>query len=628
MLREARRSRPSEGTALLPALHQAAALLETAREGGSPAAALLKAQDALWPAVSSFVSAAAEGQPSATAPLGAARRRLSAASAEDALIWLAQRTVSDGSTAASLSALHEIAAELSSPPGSKHGSGGDRRRLSEHSPHGLMPRLQQLGEARASLRSRLHDRLGGEGGHGVLQRQGGLLGGGTKGLIGQNGHGLLHRQGGGLVGGGLIGEGGHGLLHRHGGLLGRLHGDGGAPARRLQQDGDAGEDSEWQQGGDAEWAGEDVEWRQGGDAKWAGEGGEGPADGDEAADWSAEDQQWWDAPVLPSDMPVALPSDLVVVQEVQLAPLSSTLLTGILVLARDAVELALSASQPQPHLVALITGPAGYPAVYPQAAVLGGGWLEQGTAGNYGFAAGRRLQEQPPLPKGEPPAVVAVQDAASYYEDDSYSGDYSEVDAMYYAENEDWLFDDPQDLYILLASINASPAATLTLPTLALPPPVAADTPAATLPVFAVFASSSHAPAQPSTANASAGEPTKQKAVELVIAPLSGAARTTIPHTDAQPTGRQFDFTALSIAVTVACVGLLLGLLAVVRFWSARGNRDGNGDATERLLYSHIPGTPSRAINTASARAAMSSGARSVPASNGPVPKKLSNLPA
>ena len=85
---------------------------------------------------------------------------------------------------------------------------------------------------------------------------------------------------------------------------------------------------------------------------------------------------------------------------------------------------------------------------------------------------------------------------------------------------------------------------------------------------------------------------------------------------------------ALSIAVTVACVGLLLGLLAVVRFWSARGNRDGNGDATERLLYSHIPGTPSRAINTASARAAMSSGARSVPASNGPVPKKLSNLPA
>ena len=342
------------------------------------------------------------------------------------------------------SALHEIAAELSSPPGSKHGSGGDRRRLSEHSPHGLMPRLQQLGEARASLRSRLHDRLGGEGGHGVLQRQGGLLGGGTKGLIGQNGHGLLHRQGGGLVGGGLIGEGGHGLLHRHGGLLGRLHGDGGAPARRLQQDGDAGEDSEWQQGGDAEWAGEDVEWRQGGDAKWAGEGGEGPADGDEAADWSAEDQQWWDAPVLPSDMPVALPSDLVVVQvrraascaarapacgaprhcllslacmpatwtthdpphaarpsplfaspthppclppsclalqEVQLAPLSSTLLTGILVLARDAVELALSASQPQPHLVALITGPAGYP----------GGWVGVGgwVGGGDGCSEGK-----------------------------------------------------------------------------------------------------------------------------------------------------------------------------------------------------------------------------------------------
>jgi len=76
----------------------------------------------------------------------------------------------------------------------------------------------------------------------------------------------------------------------------------------------------------------------------------------------------------------------------------------------------------------------------------------------------------------------------------------------------------------------------------------------------------------------------------------------------------------------VACIGLLLGFLAVAVRWTRARNAT-NADQHESLLYSHIPGTPSQRPSTCSTAAA--GGSASVTGRPGTaVPKKLSNLPA
>lgn len=83
----------------------------------------------------------------------------------------------------------------------------------------------------------------------------------------------------------------------------------------------------------------------------------------------------------------------------------------------------------------------------------------------------------------------------------------------------------------------------------------------------------------------------------------------------------------------MSCLVLLLGLLAGAWHWSRTRTRSHDGDQQESLLYQHIPGTPSRARNSAAGSSATpwaagkAHGALAATAM-GSVPKKLSNLPA
>jgi hypothetical protein len=71
-------------------------------------------------------------------------------------------------------------------------------------------------------------------------------------------------------------------------------------------------------------------------------------------------------------------------------------------------------------------------------------------------------------------------------------------------------------------------------------------------------------------------------------------------------------------------MGLLAGLMAVLKMvWQRRSA--GMADQEETLLYSHIPGTPSKKAAAATGSAAAASEAD---AAAGPVVKKFSNLPA
>lgn len=77
------------------------------------------------------------------------------------------------------------------------------------------------------------------------------------------------------------------------------------------------------------------------------------------------------------------------------------------------------------------------------------------------------------------------------------------------------------------------------------------------------------------------------------------------------------------LIASLAFVGLLAASLLLGALWKRRAVTSRAAEAEESLLYSHIPGTPARgpagALHSSSA----------VPHRlNGPVAKKLSNLPA
>lgn len=120
----------------------------------------------------------------------------------------------------------------------------------------------------------------------------------------------------------------------------------------------------------------------------------------------------------------------------------------------------------------------------------------------------------PPLPPWRPPPLRS-------------GSEYSEA---YYADLDDWLFNSALELQIVLAHLTSPPAATGGSTQLG--PPADASQP--NLPVFAVFAGSSKAavPTGNGSAAVADGQPAGPRAVELLIAPFSDAARTPVPHTE------------------------------------------------------------------------------------------------
>lgn len=81
------------------------------------------------------------------------------------------------------------------------------------------------------------------------------------------------------------------------------------------------------------------------------------------------------------------------------------------------------------------------------------------------------------------------------------------------------------------------------------------------------------------------------------------------------------------MVASAACLGLLAGVMAVLKMvWQRRSA--GMADQEEALLYSHIPGTPSKKAAAAAAGSATAAAATSAAAAAGHVAKKFSNLPA
>ena len=117
---------------------------------------------------------------------------------------------------------------------------------------------------------------------------------------------------------------------------------------------------------------------------------------------------------------------------------------------------------------------------------------------------------------------------------------YSDA-AAYYDDLEDWMWGDddgdmtPDTLAPLIAAMlaqlqQADASSTVT----------AKEEDAPTLPVFAVFASSSHAGVVPSSSGS--GLVVEQaRPLELLVAPFSAEARSAVPHTDGRSGGLPFD---------------------------------------------------------------------------------------
>ncbi|KAL4424018.1 hypothetical protein ABPG75_001319 [Micractinium tetrahymenae] len=579
-------------TPLLPALRDAAALLSQAEaDGGRGAAAVLKAQDALWPALGASLRPLLLGAGAGEA--SAAARRLTEADGAPTPLEALRDAALQARTHNSLAQLRAarqaasgLAGQLSGPLGlllasasdDADGSSGTHRRLSEGE---LLP--QQLQERAADLAARFHQ-----------------------------------------------------LGAARSGLLGRLRealspGSDAAPARRLRQEeqAKAGAQAAGAEAGSFDGSAEE-EW------------------------WWAEEKGEYGAAGYPGYPEGGLP-DILIIEDVSLVPLASNMLNRMLALARDALNMAITLSPPSSagwpaaysSSLPQLLDPLPYEAstdLYaseeeqPSADTLEGqpemlGDMQAVPAGGAATAG-----QQPPLPQGEPPTrrrrlrQSDSYDDPSYYDEsyddgmDDYSGsEYSEE--AYYADLDDWLFDSALELQIVLTRLT-SPPATAAGGTQA--PSADASQPA--LPVFAVFAGSSKAAVPPGNGSAAPADsqPTKPQAVELLIAPFSEAARTPVPHTEGR-TG--LDPKYLGAAISVSCLVLLLGLLAGAWHWARSRTRGPDGDQQESLLYQHIPGTPSRARGGAAGAAATpwaagKAGGALAAAASGAVPKKLSNLPA
>ncbi|KAI7846304.1 hypothetical protein COHA_000141 [Chlorella ohadii] len=408
--------------------------------------------------------------------------------------------------------------------------------------------------------------------------------------------------------------------------------------------------------------------------------------------WPEGDDEAADAPLWPEVDQASPEGVLLIMQDDSLAPASQLLLVDSVVLLKDALEEALGAASPLPNWAAaygytpdrsiffpadasdlgldpapLAMNAQTEPAVEGSATAQG---AQPAPAEPADAQARRRLsQQQPPLPAGDVPAVLAGEGSNAYedgYEyvdadlrrrqlrqadaaifpplptgkppaldeqpDASYYGEgedeYSD-DSDYYGSELDWLFEDEGDLLGLLLTLPNTRTADASNS-----PAAPSDAPAPALPVYAVFASSSRGPVVPSTADTTAAEePAKAKPLELIVAPFGVGAKP--PHPAQEH--KDFDPRWFGLVASLAIIALVVGVLAV---WS-RSRRSTTErravEQEEQLLYSHIPGTPKRgkapgaASVAANSSAAWQPGKGSSPAgkvAGAPVPKKLSNLPA